>query len=327
VIFYDAAGTGQSRLPANTTLDDEYNYLDVTYYAEKELPALLRALKMDKVHLIGNSYGTSVALQYALATGAKQIVSLTLNAPVPSIPEYYEAGWDTKTGSIGTMPSYFRDRYQQLVSEQKFDSAEFQAMEGVLWSQFLYRSGIMTDCFYDTYLGMNQELYKKMFSVSEWVQASGTMKDFDVLPRLRELAAIPILLTYGEFDVVRPPTVEKMKKALIKSEVVRLAGAAHVTWVDATGDLLRSISDFVNRVETQGNKFTPKTGTNPPPASPSDASSSTSASIQPTTVSPPSRRHHTPLILFFFFLFLIGLYFYMNQMDVRRNQYRYETVV
>ena len=349
VLFYDPAGTGQSKLPIGsnkntnaTVWDAEYQYLDLHYYAKSELPALLDALHWDQVHLVGQDYGTIVALEYALSDiGIQRVASLTLNGPIPSVPDYYDAAWDPLTGSIGTMPEVFRHRYADLVERQDFRSEEFEAMEEILFAQFIYRSGILTDCLRDNHRGMNMDLYHKLFGISEWVHATGTLKDFDVIPQLSKLVDIPMLLTVGEFDTVRPPTVEKMRQILPKAELVRVPGAAHVTWVDAADDLLRSISDFWQRVESQGTQFEPKVGTSPPPkptpATPAAESSDSGGSdaTDPATKPPPGMRPPPPnphrtsrWSLVCFFVFLVGLFLYVNRRDVWGNErHRYDVVV
>ena len=72
VIFYDQGGTGDSSIPADASLEDEYSFLlDIEYLGGEELQAIIDGAILDKnkdtkFHIIGDSFGTMVALQYVL---------------------------------------------------------------------------------------------------------------------------------------------------------------------------------------------------------------------------------------------------------------------
>lgn len=283
VIFYDQAGTGASRIPDYTAeLEEEYPFLhnnnsktiqtsmlwNITYLAEVELPALLEDLQLTEYHIVGDSWGTMLALQFAIVSDAPSrhgLRSLTLNGPVPSTADYYNFGWDSETGTIGIMPEHFKKRYKALVGAGNFTSLEFQAMEQILTTDFEYRSGIVSDCFLESMANINEDIYIGIWGHGEFVESTGTIKDFDVYPHLTNnknggggrLSKMPVLITSGEFDMVRPKTVQKLHECLPLSETALFPHSGHITVGDVTGKLLMTIADFLHRVEASGKHFEP----------------------------------------------------------------------
>jgi pimeloyl-ACP methyl ester carboxylesterase len=194
--------------------------LDIDYLGGEELQSIIGATvqsedKNAKFHIVGDSFGTMVALQYVLFHNRnntqrnRHIQSMVLNGPIPCSKEYVDRGWDPDYGTIGTMPTYFRQRYFDIVQKQDFvENPEFEAMEQILSTTFLYRSGIMADCFLRAIARQNHEIYQQMWSVSEFVALNGTLASFNMYPAIRELVQEPqqlppILVTSGEFDTVR----------------------------------------------------------------------------------------------------------------------------
>jgi proline-specific peptidase len=266
VIFYDQGGTGESSIPLDASLQVDYPFLlDIDYLAGEELQAVIDAtiLSDDKniqFHIIGDSFGTMIALQYVLLYRNKKdrnkhIESLVLNGPIPSSKEFVDHAWDPKTGSIGTMPAFFRQRYQAIADKKDFDSPEFQAMERSMFANYSYRSAILADCFLETFGKINQDIYLHMWGVSDYVPIEGTLGPFDVYPTLQKYRGElpPLRLTYGEFDEIREPAVFKLndmwKKAGGYSEYQMFEGSGHASIGDATAELIRTTGDFINRVE------------------------------------------------------------------------------
>ena len=73
VVFYDQLGCGDSERP------DEKDPWTLELFLD-ELRAVRHALGLDRIHLLGTSWGSMLALEYVLAK-PDGLVSLTLNAP------------------------------------------------------------------------------------------------------------------------------------------------------------------------------------------------------------------------------------------------------
>ncbi|KAL3902942.1 MAG: hypothetical protein SGILL_010635, partial [Bacillariaceae sp.] len=276
VIYYDQGGNGQSKIPPDANLERDYPFvLDIDYLGGEELQAVIDATilsedKDAKFHLVSDSFGTMIALQYVLnyhenKDRNKHIESLVLNGPIPNTREFTENAWNPKTGTVGAMPGYFLERYKAIVEKQDFeDNPEFQSMEQTLGTIFTFRSQIPGDCFMDALLGGNHEIYEKIWGVSEFVPMDGTLKPFDVYAALEDfcgdngggnlLQLPPTLLTYGEFDEIREESILKLndlwQKAGGYAKYHMFVGSGHATIGDATAELISKTGDFLKRVES-----------------------------------------------------------------------------
>lgn len=106
-IFYNQTGMGESSVPPNTTVADDHPFLlNISYYAEEELPALLKELGLKKYHIVLDSWGTMINMQNVIHKRDPDLLSLTLNGPVPKASDYVDKAWDPVEGSIGTLPKY-----------------------------------------------------------------------------------------------------------------------------------------------------------------------------------------------------------------------------
>src|SRR5690348_230327 len=77
IIFYDQLGCGKSERPENESLWQRSRFVE-------ELGEIRKALKLEQVHLFGHSWGTMLAIDYAL-TKPDGLISLILASPALSI--------------------------------------------------------------------------------------------------------------------------------------------------------------------------------------------------------------------------------------------------
>jgi pimeloyl-ACP methyl ester carboxylesterase len=130
VIFYDQAGTGESSLPPNTTVRGDYPFLlNASYYSKEELPALIKALGLDKYHIVADSWGTMIAMQNATYKRDPKLLSLSLNGPIPRATDYVDVAWDPADDSIGTLPPYIKSHMKAIQESQEYESKEMQEIQ------------------------------------------------------------------------------------------------------------------------------------------------------------------------------------------------------
>ncbi len=81
VVFYDQLGCGASDRPGDPSLWTVDRAVD-------ELSAVREALGLDRVHLLGQSWGGALVVSYVLETGGPGVKSLVLSAPLLSTPRW-----------------------------------------------------------------------------------------------------------------------------------------------------------------------------------------------------------------------------------------------
>jgi proline iminopeptidase len=80
VVLYDQLGAGKSDAPDDASLWTNERMID-------ELGRLLDALELGRVHLLGHSWGTIIAAEYAIRS-PDQLASLVLSNPCLSVPRF-----------------------------------------------------------------------------------------------------------------------------------------------------------------------------------------------------------------------------------------------
>lgn len=73
--------------------------------------------------------------------------------------------------------------------------------------------------------------------------ATGSLKSFDLTPRLAELR-LPVLLITGEFDEARPETAAHYQKLIAGARLEVIPGAAHALFADNPTRTLQVLSEF-----------------------------------------------------------------------------------
>lgn len=216
VIFYDQAGCGESRLPDNESVAEYYPWLlDPAYYAQ-EVDALVQHLIPEgQFHILGHSWGTILAQIFAL-NGTKlpsrqRMASMTLSGCISDTDLYIQEQWDPTRGSLGSLPIFVQERIHSLEADQSYDSPEYEALDQVLTTFFTCRTAPLPDCFVESSRGVNPEIYVGMQGASEFT-ISGVLAHFNVTERL-SMVEVPVLLTTGEFDTVRPRVAQACSKS------------------------------------------------------------------------------------------------------------------
>jgi proline-specific peptidase len=267
VVFYDQMATGESKLPENTSIANNYPFLSkLEYFSHIELPAIIEHAGLDEYHLLGDSYGTTIAMNFALyseSNARNGLVAMHLAGPVPSAKDIVHDAWDpAANGIIAVLPDYVQSRLRAIQASGKFDSQELQDIETSLGLNHYYRGVIPPDCGLASSMNMNQELYEVLLGQADFFPWTGTMRDLNMIPDLGKMKDLPILLSRGEYDLISDRTMTKMHAILSSSEAVIFPRGGHFTILDSTGMLLDAVSDFLDRVErthlAENEVFSPK---------------------------------------------------------------------
>jgi proline-specific peptidase len=259
IYFYDQAGCGESSVPSssNTSVKDDFPWLLTTsYYAEEELPALVSHLGLTKFHIIANSWGTVLSQYFALDTNPKGLASMVLSGPFSDADLYIKSQWDELDGTIGSLPPFVQARIHKLEADKAYDSQEYAEINEILTTKFTCRTAPLPDCFVHSENNINTEIYVGMQGASEFT-IGGVLGDLNITHRLTELQDLPVLLTHGQYDTMRPAVVQAMYDAIPVAETLLLKKSGHVSMIDEPLEMNSAIADFFDRVESKS-QFIPR---------------------------------------------------------------------
>lgn len=239
VIFYDQLGCGNSDQPHNPSLWTIDLFLE-------ELGLVRRSLDLERLHLLGHSWGGMLAMQYAL-TRPMGLASLSIASSPASIQQ-----WVKEANRLrAALPP---DVQQTLMKHEKAgtteDPAYTEAMMGFYrrhvcrldpWPEYVNRAFEK--------LMKNPEVYYTMNGPSEF-HITGKIKDWDITGRLGEIR-LPTLITSGRHDEATPAVAETVHRGIRGSEWVIFENSSHLAFVEEPERYRQTLDQFLTRAETQ----------------------------------------------------------------------------
>jgi L-proline amide hydrolase len=239
VVFYDQLGAGNS---AVTEAHDPAMWTPELYV--EEVDAVREALGLERVHVLGHSWGGMLGMQYASGR-PEGLVSLIAESSPPSIP-----AWMPEVQRLRSeLPPEVEATLRKHEADGTTDDPAYQEAEMVFYSRHLCRvepwPDWLVECF--TILEANPEVYHAMNGPSEF-HVIGTIKDWDITGRLGQIEA-PTLLFCGRYDEVTPAVVEIANRAIPGSEFVVLEESSHMAQAEEPERTLELVRGFLGRVE------------------------------------------------------------------------------
>jgi L-proline amide hydrolase len=233
VVFYDQLGSG------NSSVDEPHDPSMWTpeLYVE-EVGAVREALGLERVHVLGHSWGGMLGMQYA-ATQPQGLVSLIVESSPPSVPAW--------------MPEIARLRSELPLREHEeagtTESPEYLEAVDVFYRRHLCRADPWPDWLVECFaiLDRNPEVYHCMNGPSEF-HVIGTIRDWDITPQLGRIQ-VPTLLFCGRYDEVTPATVERAHHAIPGSEFVVMKQSSHMAQAEEPETTFALVRGFISRAE------------------------------------------------------------------------------
>ncbi|HXV33388.1 MAG TPA: proline iminopeptidase-family hydrolase [Gaiellaceae bacterium] len=186
VVLYDQLGCGRSERPKGIDWSVRV-FLD-------ELAALREKLGLERIHLLGTSWGGMLALEHALA-GAAGLTSLVLSSTLASIDEWVAEAKrlraELPAGVVATL-----DRHEEAGD---YDAPEYRAALDVFDDRYVRRGALGRPELELMKAGLGKESYRAMVGPNEWT-VTGALRGWDVRDRLGEIA-VPALVARGRFDM------------------------------------------------------------------------------------------------------------------------------
>ncbi len=230
VVLYDQLGCGKSDRPDDAELWTLELFLD-------EVGTVRDALGLERVHLLGSSWGSMLGIEYALRRPAG-LVSLTLNSPPTAA-----ATWTAEARRL-------RDQLPDEVKhglELPAGAREREAADAEFRRRHICRLDPLPTCVERGLAGRNRQVYETLWGESEW-NADGRLRDWDVRPRLGEIG-MPTLVTSGRYDECTPMLAEEAQRRIPGAEWVLFEESSHSAFVEEPERFRSVLTDFLDRAE------------------------------------------------------------------------------
>lgn len=238
LVRYDQLGSGRSGRPDDPSLWTVQRFVE-------ELHILRRQLGLERMHLLGHSWGGALAAAYVLEKGSDGIASVVLSSPLLSTARWIE--------DANLLRSRLPQDIQETLSEHEksgtTDSEEYRAASAVFYERHVYggeRGEPPAAC---NGAPWNESVYRHMWGATEF-RATGTLVDFDLTGRLHQID-VPVLFIAGQNDEARPETLAELQELVPDSRLVVILDAAHATLSKRPHEYLAIVETFLDSVEAR----------------------------------------------------------------------------
>jgi pimeloyl-ACP methyl ester carboxylesterase len=218
VVVYDQLGCGASDRPEDVEWTLEL-FLD-------ELDALRDALGLERVHLLGSSWGGMLALEHVLARQAT-VESVVLSSTLASTAE-----WTVEV--------------KRLLEATGLDDE--QAAERELGKRHVYRGEERPEI-RAMRAGRGAEVYEAMWGPNEWT-VTGGLRGWDVRARLGEIQ-LPTLVLRGAYDLSTPAIAKTLLNGIPQAREVVFEHSSHMPVLEQTKRYLATVRAFLKATEDE----------------------------------------------------------------------------
>lgn len=237
VILYDQLDSGMSERPNNPT-----NWTLARFTAEIE--AVRRALGVPRWHVLGHSWGGTVALEYGARRPAA-LAGLVLASPLIST-----RSWIADANELRTeLPADVQATLKQCDPPKPVTPA-CETATNIFYKNFNAREpfadGGRAYVVAHPALHLNKALYEAMWGSSEFV-ATGSLSKYNGEPLLPKLDGPHTLFIDGQYDEARPATLGAFAARVPGAEFAVIPGAAHGFLSDRPREALGIIRPWLDR--------------------------------------------------------------------------------
>lgn len=218
VVAYDQLGTGRSDKPKDRSL------WTVPRYAQ-EVETVRRALGLDRFHLLGQSWGTFLAIEYTL-TFPGHIKTLILDDGAGDIP-HLVSELNRLREALGPETVAMMASHE---AEGTLDHPEYQAAITILNYRHVCRLQAWPAPLQRSLADWNMEVYGTMQGPNEFT-FSGNYRDWSRLADMHRIAE-PTLIVCGHHDELTPACSMRMHHALPNSTIEVFPSSSHMPFYE-----------------------------------------------------------------------------------------------
>jgi proline-specific peptidase len=237
VILYDQLDSGRSERPNDSTNWRVSRFVD-------ELEAIRYALGLARWHVLGASWGGTVALEYGARRPAA-LRGLALASPLISTKSWLADA----AALIDQLPPAIRDELERCGAlTLPSPPSSCDGPTTAFYAAFNRREPSAADvtAYRGQGGGSNPDLYRAMWGASEFV-STGTLRDYDGEPLLAKLEGKRSLFLCGQYDEARPVTTGAFAARVPGAEFAVIPGAAHGLFNDRPAETVALLRAWLAR--------------------------------------------------------------------------------
>jgi proline iminopeptidase len=237
VIFYDQLGSGASDRPADRSLWRVERFV-------WELQAVVEELGYPRLHVLGHSWGTMLALDWFLAGGRERTASLSFISPCLSARRIREDMERLKR----ELPQAVQDALATHEARGTTDSGDYRAATRTFYRRHLCRLTEWPEAVVRSDKGFSWDVYRTMWGPSEPALV-GNLATYESAERLGEID-VPALFACGRYDEITPEATASYQERTPGSRLEIFEASAHLPHLEEPGRFLEVVGAFLSAGET-----------------------------------------------------------------------------
>src|SRR6266436_639651 len=235
LIYYDQRGRGRSA--------DHVQPEDVTLASDiADMEKVRQYFHLDSVVLLGHSWGTVLALEYALRY-PQQVSRLILMNPAPASTDDYKQlrkEWLEKRADD-------MDRRKAITATTAYKEGEPDAVTA--YYRIHFKPALARSEDYEKIIARFRSSFTKEGILKARAIEDRLMNDswsspsYDLLPKLTSLR-VPTLVIYGDHDFIPAATAEHITQAIPNARMVTLKDCGHFSYLECPVAVHKEIDAF-----------------------------------------------------------------------------------
>ena len=234
VVVYDQIGCGSSDRPR----DIEWS---VAVFRE-EADAVRSQLGLERIHLLGTSWGGMLALEHVLS-GAAGIVSLILSSTLANL-EHWAVQQLVLRNALPPAVVEVLDRHERAGT---YDDPEYDEAMEAYFDRHFYRGPKPRPELERMNAEKSRDVYRAMQGPNEWT-VTGALRGWDVRDRLGEIDC-PTVVIRGRHDMCTDPIAATLVRGIRNAREIVLEESSHTPVLEETERYLEAVGAFARESE------------------------------------------------------------------------------
>lgn len=234
LLFYDQRGTGKSTLVSDSAALDAARFV-------ADLESIRRHFGMEKVVLLGHSWGAGVAALYA-QQHPMRVARMVIVGALPLQRSVLLEGFEAMAASRDSMTSRRMEEWREARQANPGDASACREYYVLWFEPFVADSGALSQSKGDFCAGTPESRRNKMNSVDRYTMAS--LGDWDWRSSLRTVEA-PTLVIHGTVDPLPLEGAREWSRSLPNARILELDGIGHFPYLESPDVFFLTVDRFL----------------------------------------------------------------------------------
>lgn len=238
VIFYDQLGCGRSDRPDSPAMWTIERFAD-------EIDEVRAALGLDRCHLLGQSWGGWLGIEYMLRRppGVASFVAASTSASIPQFAAECAR-------LIAELPEAHRRALAEQGLRSDYENPAYAAAEKEFYARHVCRLPEWPDCLMRTVENMTgNQVYETINGPNEFTTI-GNLRYWDRIDDLPRIA-VPCLITCGRHDELGPVCAATLQAGIPDARTAIFEDSAHVAHIEEEQAYLDCVGAFLKEQDAR----------------------------------------------------------------------------